>query len=48
VTSVDPNGELQEGDSVTVSYLGKPAPQPPPTDANSGNGNNGNGNGNGN
>jgi serine/threonine-protein kinase len=48
VTSVDPNGELQEGDSVTVSFLGKPAPQPPPTDGNTGNGNNGNGNGNGN
>ena len=48
VTSVDPNGELQEGDSVTVSYLGKPPPQPPPTDGNSGKGNNGNGNGNGN
>jgi serine/threonine-protein kinase len=45
VTAVDPNGELQEGDAVTVSYLGEPATQPPPTDENDGNdGNNGNGN----
>jgi serine/threonine-protein kinase len=49
VTAVEPSGELQEGDAVTVSYLGEPV-TPPPTNENDGNvgndGNNGNGNGN--
>ena len=41
VTAVDPSGELEKGDAVTVSYWGKSDSGPP-------NGNNGKGKGNGN